>query len=99
MAEMTKTIHSCTAPVSTRVDSIAASMAMTIWAVTMMRRLDIRSARAPAQGVMRRMGAKFTAITQPSMAALPWVRMMSTSHDWAVRAIHCPMFVMRVPEK
>ena len=48
---------------------------------------------------MRRMGAKFTAITQPSMAALPWVRMMSTSHDWAVRAIHCPMFVMRVPEK
>lgn len=99
MAAMTNTIHRRTAPVRTRVERIAASIARTICAVTMMRRLDIRSAKAPAHGVTSRMGAKFTAITQPSTAALPWVKMTSTSHDWAVRAIHCPMFVRRVPEK
>ena len=54
----------------------------------MMRRMDILSARAPAHGVTTRSGAKLTAITQPSIAALPWVKMMSTSQDWAVRAIH-----------
>jgi len=95
----TKTCHSCTWPLSVRIERTMMSKSSSDCALSIMTRFGNRSASEPARGVKRIVGRNIALVSQPSAVASPSVSSASTSHAWAVRVIHMPRKVALLPMK
>ena len=93
----TITCHTWTAPVQVNAARIKAWTIMIVWAMTMIERLEKRSASEPPHSDSGTSGSTATKLTRPIMLAWPVRRY--TSHCWAMVCIQVPMTEISWPKK